>query len=109
MKTISILVIPMLLMLSSLNAQRIQPGGDREAFFRVGAKGGLNINKIAGSAYKEGFNYNYQLGGFAQINFSRSLGLQPEINFVQTTSEFSDDASNVYNDLFRDGSQKKPN
>lgn len=79
---------------------------DQERFFRIGAKGGININKIQGQSYKQGFNYNYLLGGFMQFNFGR-LGLQPEVNFVQSTSEFSKDANNVYNDLFAGGSQKR--
>lgn len=80
---------------------------DHENFFRFGFKGGVNANKIDGNAFKSGFNYNYQLGAFAQINFSSLLGIQPEVNFVQTTSEFSNDPSDIYNDLFRDGSQKQ--
>ncbi len=79
---------------------------DRENFFRFGAKAGVNINKITGQSYKSGFNYNYQLGGFMQFNFSNRFGLQPEVNFVQSSSEFTNDASDVYNDIFRDGSQK---
>lgn len=78
---------------------------DSENFFRIGVKGGVNINKIKGQSYKSGFNYNYQLGGFMQFNFGR-FGLQPEINFAQSSSTFSDQSSNVYNDLFRGGSQK---
>lgn len=81
---------------------------DHERFFRIGGKGGININKIQGQSYKSGFNYNYLLGGFMQFNFGR-FGLQPEVNFVQSTSEFSKDANNVYNDLFTagGGGQKK--
>jgi hypothetical protein len=88
-----------------LFAQKFKEG-DHERFFRIGAKGGININKIQGQSYKEGFSYNYLLGGFVQFNFGR-LGVQPEVNFVQSTSEFSKDANNVYNDLFLGGSQKK--
>ncbi|MEO6489563.1 MAG: porin family protein [Ferruginibacter sp.] len=80
---------------------------DHENFFRFGAKGGVNINKISGSTYKEGFGYNFQAGAFLQFNFSNRLGIQPEVNFVQSKSQFSDDASDVYDDLFLDGSQKK--
>ncbi len=79
---------------------------DEERFFRFGAKAGININKIQAKSFKEGFNYNYQLGAFLQFNFSNRFGLQPEVSFVQTSSEFTDDPSDVYNDLFRDGSQK---
>ena len=79
---------------------------DQEPFFRVGAKAGVNINKIQGQSYKTGYNYNYLLGGFMQFNFSNRFGLQPEINFSQSSSEFSNDAADIYNDLFRDGTQK---
>ena len=97
-----------LLLLStvSLYAQKDFKNLDQEKFFRIGAKAGININKIQGQSYSSGFNYNYLLGGFMQFNFGR-LGLQPEVNFVQSSSEFSKDASNVYNDLFMGGSQKK--
>src|SRR6218665_2993264 len=90
-----------------LFAQRNDPGGDRENFFRFGGKVGVNANKITGKSYKDGFNYNFQAGGFVQINFSKTFGLQPEVNFVQSKSEFTDDAGDVYDDIFRDGSQKK--
>lgn len=93
---------------SSVSAQkRSFDQADSERFFRIGGKAGVNINKIAGQSYKAGYHYNYQLGGFLQFNFSNRFGLQPEINFVQGTSEFSNDATDVYDDLFRDGSQKK--
>ena len=83
------------------------PHQPHEKFFRIGAKGGVNINKINGAAYKDGFNYNYLLGGFMQFNFSRTFGLQPEINFVQSSSQFATGSETVYDDLFLNGSQKK--
>lgn len=88
-------------------AQRNKTVGEHENFFRFGAKAGININKISGQSYKSGFNYNFQAGGFLQFNFSNRFGLQPEVNFVQTSSEFSNDPSDIYDDIFRDGSQKK--
>jgi hypothetical protein len=99
-----------MLMFVSLNAfsqKKFDPNSDHENFFRIGAKAGVNINKITGESYKSGFNYNYLLGGFMQFNFSKTFGFQPEINFVQSSSQFSDDASDVYNDIFREGSQRK--
>ena len=86
---------------------RNDPNSDHENFFRIGAKAGVNINKINGQSYKSGFNYNYLLGVFMQFNFSKKIGLQPEFNFVQSSAEFTNDASTVYDDLFLDGSQKK--
>ena len=79
---------------------------DQESFFRIGAKAGVNINKIQGHSYKDGYNYNYLLGGFMQFNFSRRFGLQPEVNFSQSSSVFTNDATDIYDDIFRDGTQK---
>ena len=101
-----LLFIGSLMISLTVNAQS-KIGIDRENFFRFGAKAGVNINKITGQSYKAGFNYNYQLGGFLQFNFSNRFGIQPEINFVQSSSEFTNDATDIYDDLFRDGSQKK--
>lgn len=86
--------------------KKFDPNADHENFFRIGAKAGVNINKIDGQSYQSGFNYNFLLGGFAQINFSKTFGLQPEVNFVQSSSQFSKDASDVYDDIFREGSQR---
>ena len=83
------------------------PNADHENFFRIGAKAGVNINKIDGQAYKDGFNYNYLLGVFMQFNFSKTFGLQPEFNFVQSSAEFTNSTSTIYDDLFLGGSQKK--
>ncbi len=102
-----LLIAFLLLVSTSTLAQRNKVDGERENFFRFGARGGVNINKISGQSYKQGFNYNFQAGVFLQFNFSSRFGLQPEVNFVQTSAEFSDDPSDIYDDLFRDGSQKK--
>jgi hypothetical protein len=80
---------------------------DHENFFRFGVKGGVNMNKISGKSYKQGFNYNFQAGAFLQFNVSNRFGIQPEVNFVQTKSEFTSDGTDIYDDIFRDGSQKK--
>ena len=102
-----LLLATLLLVSASSFAQRNNSDGDQENFFRFGAKGGANINKISGKSYKEGFNFNFQAGVFLQFNFSNRFGLQPEVNFVQTSSEFSNDANDIYYDLFQNGSQKK--
>ena len=64
------------------------------AQFHAGIKGGANLTKIDGQSFKEGFTYGYHLGGWAAINFSDKVGIQPEVLFNQysskTTSHFSD-------------------
>lgn len=99
MKLILSLIITLLVL--NVSAQ------DRENFFRIGGKAGVNINKIKGQSYKSGFSYDYLLGGFLQFNFSDKIGLQPEINFTQSTSSFSNESTDVYDDLFLGGGQKK--
>ncbi len=97
----------LLFIASSIQAQqKSNIKTDSERFFRLGAKAGVNINQITGQSYKSGFNYNYQLGAFMQFNFSNRFGIQPEVNFVQSSATFSNDATEIYDDLFRDGSQK---
>lgn len=96
-----------LLIFSNLSAQRNRvEDTDTENFFRGGLKAGFNINKVPGKSLKTGFNFNFQVGGFLQFNFSRRFGLQPEANFVQSSSEYSSSVSDIFNDLFRDGTQK---
>lgn len=87
-------------------AQKNDPS-EKESFFRMGLKAGLNMNKIDGKSFKDEFEYNYQLGGFMQFNITRKLGIQPEINFAQTTAEQSDDITTIYDDIFLGGQQKK--
>ena len=88
-------------------SQKKKDPGEQESLFRFGFKGGLNLNKIQGQSFNNEFSYNYALGGFVQINFSQKLGIQPEINFVQTSAEQSDDITDIYDDLFLGGEQKK--
>src|SRR5688572_18879940 len=79
---------------------------DTERFFRLGLKGGLNINRVEGQSYKAAFSYNYLAGAFLQFNLSNRFGFQPEVNLVQSSAEFTDDPNDVYNDLFLSGSQR---
>jgi hypothetical protein len=101
------IVLFFVLLTSTVYSQSKRFDMDHENFFRFGAKAGVNMNKITGRSYKQGFNYNFQAGAFVQFNFSNRLGLQPEVNFVQTQSEFTSDGTDIYDDIFRDGSQKK--
>ncbi len=41
--------------LGAFSQKRFDRNSDHENFFRVGAKAGVNINKMIGQAYKEGF------------------------------------------------------
>ncbi len=93
--------------LFSLTAAAQGKDEDHENFFRIGAKAGVNINKITGQSYSQGFNYNFQAGAFLQLNFSRRFGIQPEVNFVQSQSEYTDDPNTITDDIFLGGTQHK--
>jgi Outer membrane protein beta-barrel domain len=105
------LILSLLLSAFCLNAysQKKKDPSEKESLFRWGFKGGLNLNKIGGESFKDDFNYNYFLGGFMQINITRKFGIQPELNFVQVSAEQSDDITDIYDDLFLGGTQKKAN
>lgn len=80
---------------------------EKENFFRVGFNAGININKIQGRSFKDEFQYDYDLRGFLQFNFSRKFGLQPEVTFIQASSEQSNDFSDIYDDIALGGDQLK--
>jgi Outer membrane protein beta-barrel domain len=96
----------LLIIVSASKTTNAQMSG-KESFFRMGAKAGVNINKIDGKSYNDVFNYNFQAGVFAQFNITKKIGIQPEVNFVQSQSEFTDDTNNIYDDLFGGGTQHK--
>jgi hypothetical protein len=107
MKANLVLLFLCFLSLSAFSQRTAKNNYEKENFFRVGLKTSLNINKIQGQSFKNQFGYNYGVGGFMQFNFSRKLGLQPEVNFVQTTAEQSNDLSDIYDDISLGGSQLK--
>lgn len=88
-------------------AQKKSLDMDHENFFRIGVKAGLNINKVKGKSFSDAFSYNYQLGGFLQFNLTNRIGIQPEISFVQSSAEVTDDGTVIYDDIFGGGSQAK--
>lgn len=59
--------------------------------FHLGAKAGANLGKIDGKSFKDEFNLGYQLGGFAEIDFTKGFGIQPEVLFSQTNTTVTDE------------------
>src|SRR4051794_38812272 len=52
-----------------------------------GAKVGANLTKIDGVSFSNGYELNYQVGAFAEIDLNKNWGIQPELLFSQTTSK----------------------
>ena len=62
--------------------------------FKIGVKLGANLNKLDGQSFKDGFKVGYLVGGFVDLKVAKSISLQPELLFSQTTSTVS---SNIVN------------
>ena len=61
----------------------------------IGIKGGANLGKISGQAFKDEFSLGYQVGGYVGINFGK-FGIQPEVLFTQTNVDTSSNFSSIY-------------
>lgn len=64
--------------------------------FRIGLKGGVNMGKLDGKAFKDQFSMGYQIGGFVTIPIVGKLAIQPEVLFNQTNLDSSDHFSEIY-------------
>lgn len=107
MRTTLIISVFFIASLSAFSQRNAKNDFEKESFFRVGFNAGINVNKIQGRSFKDEFRYNYNLRGFAQFNFSRKFGIQPEVSFIQASSEQSNDFSDIYDDISLGGSQLK--
>lgn len=97
-------LFPVLLLITTVvHAQKMQQ--DYESPFRMGLMGGVNINSIDGRSFNGNYKFNYQAGVFFLFNPLTKIGFQPELHFTQSTAQYSNDATEIYDDLFRDGSQ----
>ncbi len=67
------------LVLVAATAMNLQAQG-----FHLGVKAGANIFKIDGQSFDQSFQFGYNAGAFAELNFTGHWGIQPEVNFNQT-------------------------
>jgi hypothetical protein len=73
---------------------------------RFGVKLGANLNQIDGHTFDDGFDLSYHLGGFAELDFNKKWGIQPELLWSQTTGRTSS-FNTLYPDLVNpNGSEK---
>jgi hypothetical protein len=66
------------------------------AQINFGIKGGANITKVEGKAFRDEFRYGYHLGGFAEIGLGDKLSIQPEVLFNQYQTRADSSFSNIY-------------
>jgi hypothetical protein len=67
--------------------------------FRLGIKGGANLNQVEGASLNDGFAFSYHLGGFAEIDFTKKFGIQPEVLWNQSKTTYGTGLSNIYQPL----------
>lgn len=70
-----------------------------QAGFRLGIKGGTNLTKLSGLSFDNGYKAGYQLGGFMEIDFSKSIGIQPEFLFSESAGRTSANLGTVLTNL----------
>jgi len=65
--------------------------------FHLGVKGGLTGYKIDNESFNQQFKSGFNIGGYAEINFTKHFGIQPEVMWnqsnLQTTNNFNIDYS----------------
>ena len=88
MKKLLFLMAIGLVSVISATAQRLDFGG----------KIGANLTKIDGVSFSDAYELNYHLGAFAEIDFSKNWGIQPELLFSQTTSKVDSGFHSVYSE-----------
>jgi hypothetical protein len=67
-----------------------------------GVKAGANLFKVDGQSFSQEFQFGYMAGAFAQLNFTSSWGIQPELNFNQTNYRTGSNFSAVVPDGVND-------
>ena len=58
----------------------------RAQSFQLGAKVGANLGKIDGEKFKDGYNFGYVLGAYANLGINKTISIQPELLFSQTNT-----------------------
>lgn len=91
----------LILLLSVLVTATLGAKGQASDYSTVelGLKGGANMTKIGGESFNDAYRLNYSLGAFLQLNFSKSVGIQPELNFSQVSATTSSNFNALYGDF----------
>lgn len=64
--------------------------------FKLGIKGGANLNKISGMSFKDEFTLGYSVGGFATIGLGDKFAIQPEVLLNQVNNDTATSFSEIF-------------
>src|SRR5882672_2348430 len=81
--------LPLLLLVVTVRSTHAQR-------FHLCFKAGANIFKIDAQSYDNEFKFGYNVCAFSEINFTKHIGIQPEVMFSQTNYRTGTHFSNVY-------------
>lgn len=70
--------------------------------FRLGVKAGANLNKIEGQSFDQGFDFSYHVGAFAEYDFTKRWGIQPELIWSQNSTKRATSIDAIYATLPND-------
>ena len=63
---------------------------------KIGLKAGANLSDASGKAFKQGFNFGYQIGLFSEMMVTKKYGLQPEVLLSESTLRPGSDFNDLY-------------
>ncbi|MDD2792999.1 MAG: porin family protein [Sediminibacterium sp.] len=90
------------LLLTLLSFTVIGITANAQGGFRLGVKAGANMNKISGQSFKDGYDLSYHVGAFAEIDITKTIGIQPEVLWNQTTTKRANSFDAIYASLPQD-------
>lgn len=64
--------------------------------FHLGVKAGANIVKMDGQSFDQSFRFGYNVGAFAELNFTPQWGIQPEVMWNQTNYRTGDHFGDIF-------------
>lgn len=65
--------------------------GIKAQSFHLGAKVGTNLSEISGRSFKDGFQWGFTAGAYAELNINKKWDVQPELLFNQIRTQTSSD------------------
>lgn len=70
--------------------------------FHLGIKAGADMDKFDGKSFADAYHFGYNVGAFAELNFTPWFGLQPEFMFAQGTFKTGHNFSDIFPGGFND-------
>lgn len=64
--------------------------------FHLGVKAGANIVKMDGQSFDQDFHFGYNVGAFAELNFTSMWGIQPEVTWNQANYRTGDHFGDIF-------------